>query len=166
MSVVLTDAEKARRDKLAGMLGSAHDGEICNAARFLQKMAAEKKVTLVELLTSSPSSTSNGSSYDYSDYRDRQRERARREREEWERPSYGLPRDWQDRLLWARQVHRVKSFMSPWELEFVGDILARGETRPTEKQAAIIQRILVKLDLAEKRERARANARHEPWEDE
>jgi len=45
--------DRKRRERLAkfiGMLGSDHDGEVLNAARFIRKMAEEQKVTLAELL--------------------------------------------------------------------------------------------------------------------
>lgn len=41
---------RARLAKLIGMLGSDHDGEVLNAARFIRKMAEDEKKTLAELL--------------------------------------------------------------------------------------------------------------------
>lgn len=42
--------DKSRLEKLIGMLGSDHDGEVLNAVRFIRKMAEEQKVSLAELL--------------------------------------------------------------------------------------------------------------------
>lgn len=42
--------DKSRLEKLIGMLGSDHDGEVLNAVRFIRKMANDQKITLVELL--------------------------------------------------------------------------------------------------------------------
>jgi hypothetical protein len=38
-------------NKFVGMLGSEHDGEQVNAARFIKRLAAEEKLSLVELFT-------------------------------------------------------------------------------------------------------------------
>lgn len=41
---------RARLEKLIGMLGSDHEGEVLNAVRFIRKMAEDEKKTLAELL--------------------------------------------------------------------------------------------------------------------
>jgi hypothetical protein len=43
-------AEKARLEKLLGMLGSSFDGERANAARMIAAMAEKKKLTIPELI--------------------------------------------------------------------------------------------------------------------
>lgn len=43
---------RSRIEKLVGMLGSEHDGEVVNAVRMLQRMAAAEKKTMAELLLS------------------------------------------------------------------------------------------------------------------
>jgi hypothetical protein len=41
--------ERSKVDKFVGMLGSEHDGERANAARFLSKMAKDAGLSLVEM---------------------------------------------------------------------------------------------------------------------
>jgi hypothetical protein len=43
---------RSKLEKFIGMLGSEHDGEALNALRFIRKIAADEKKTLVELLLS------------------------------------------------------------------------------------------------------------------
>lgn len=43
--------DRTKLDKFVGMLGSEHDGEQVNAARFIKRMAAAEKLSIVELLT-------------------------------------------------------------------------------------------------------------------
>jgi hypothetical protein len=44
--------DRTRLEKFCGMLGSAHDGERANAARFIARMAEENRLSIVELLKS------------------------------------------------------------------------------------------------------------------
>ena len=60
----LSDADRSRRDKLVGMLGSAFDGERLNALSMLQRMADNYKVPIHELLLANGSSGAE-SSFDW-----------------------------------------------------------------------------------------------------
>ncbi len=42
--------DRSRLEKFLGLLGSEHDGERANAARFVHRMAQEHKLTIVELM--------------------------------------------------------------------------------------------------------------------
>ena len=46
----LSDADRSRRDKLVGMLGSSFDGERSNALAMLQRMANSYRIPIHELL--------------------------------------------------------------------------------------------------------------------
>ena len=49
----LSNSDRIRRDKLAGLLGSQFDGERLNALSMLQKMADGYKIPIHELLLDS-----------------------------------------------------------------------------------------------------------------
>jgi hypothetical protein len=154
-AVVLTNVERSRRGKLTAMLSSWHDGEIVNAACFLQRMAAAKKITPTELLTSTTASSSlNGNE-----------ERARRERENRERRSHGLPADWRKRLRRVMDLPLRKPFLTAWEENVAVDVYNRAMRWPSERQATIIRGTLVKLKIVERSNRARENARYEAWKE-
>jgi hypothetical protein len=172
----LSDADRSRRDKLVGMLGSSFDGERLNALGLLQRMADSYKVPIHELLLTEENS-GLGSSFD------RQRaERAEREardanlraqraeraaREAQRAPSEpdptppDLPSDWRELFTGAQRLNHSACFLTGWEANFVGDLLARGTRWPSPKQAVVIACILEKAAAFG----SRATSPDADWED-
>jgi hypothetical protein len=156
----LSAADRGRRDKLIGMLGSSFDGERLNALGLLQRMADSYRVPIHELLLAGGNSGIEAGF-------DRQRaERAEREARDAnlraqraeqavraaQRASPAepdpvapkLPPDWRERFARAQQLDHSSRFLTEWEANFVGDVLARGTRWPSPKQAVVIVRILEK----------------------
>ena len=156
----LSDADRSRRDKLVGMLGSAFDGERLNALSMLQRMADNYKVPIHELLLANGSNGAE-SSFDWL-----RAERAAREAQharpaEPDPTTPKLPPDWRARFAEAQQLNDSRFFLTTWETNFVADLIARGTRFPSPKQAAVIARILEKTAAF----RPTASADAEDWED-
>jgi hypothetical protein len=138
MPVILTSNERLRLAKLAGMLGSSFDGERLNALSAIQRMADQKKCRIEELLL-------NG-----------QTEVVReviRYRESPATPRYHEKAEddgWKQKLQLALELHGFAPFLSEWEATFAADVVGRGWSQPTDRQAAVIQRIFEKYQLRQK----------------
>jgi hypothetical protein len=157
----LSNSDRIRRDKLAGLLGSQFDGERLNALSMLQKMADAYKIPIHELLLDSGGTVAASSSFDrqraeHAERAAREAElRARRAEQAARDAQYGrpaepdpdapkLPPDWRDHFKEAQQLNRSRCFLTSWETTFVSDLIARGTRWPSPKQAVVIIRILEK----------------------
>jgi hypothetical protein len=170
----LSDADRNRRDKLVGMLGSAFDGERSNALAMLQKMANAHKVRIDELLLANGN---DGAGSGFDRQRAEQAERRAREAElraqraeqaaraQHARPAEPdpgapkLPPNWRELFATAEQLNRSLFFLTSWETNFATDLIARGTRWPSPKQAVIIIRIL------EKAAAFNASSADADWED-
>jgi hypothetical protein len=154
----LSEADRSRRDKLIGMLGSSFDGERLNALGLLQRMADIYKVPIHELLLANGNNES-GSSFDRqraeraereahaANLRAQKAEQAAREAQR-ARPAEPdpiapeLPSNWRD----AFAAIRSASFLTIWETDFVANLLS-DPRRPSPKRAVVIVRILEKAAM-------------------
>jgi hypothetical protein len=174
----LSNTDRSRRDKLAGMLGSSFDGERLNALAMLQRMADNYKVPIHELLLANGSGGA-GSSFDQqraeqeerkareADLRAQRAEQAAREAQHT-RPGESaldapkLPPEWRDHFAAAQQLNASSFFLTSWESNFVADLIARGTRFPSPKQVAVIARILEKAAVFNSQTTSAAT---EDWED-
>jgi cobalamin-dependent methionine synthase I len=166
----LSQIDRIRRNKLAGLLGSEYAGERSNALAMLQKMADAYKVRIDELLLADGNDGA-GSSFDrqraeHAERRAREAElRAQRaeQRTRSDEPAPDappLPPEWRDRFLKAQELNRSLCFLTSWEMNFVADLITRGTRWPSVKQTIVIVRILEKAGAF-----SAASAAAEDWED-
>lgn len=104
----LSDADRGRRDKLVGMLGSAFDGERLNAHSMLQRMAENYKGPIQELLLAN-GSRGTKSSFDWL-------------RAEPDPTTPKLPPR-RAGFAEAQQLHGSRFFLTTWETNFVADLM-------------------------------------------
>lgn len=121
--MALSSSDRSKLIAILGMMGSDHDGEALNAARLASRLVRANKTTWEELL----SPTVSAPTYRYE-------------------PPPPPMRHWQAKA--AKILVRYPDLVSEWEREFLKS-LSRRFTTPTEKQAAILQRILRKVNLGE-----------------
>jgi hypothetical protein len=156
----LSQSDRSRREKLAGMLGSAFEGERSNALAMLQKMADSYKVRIDELLLGIGNEAA-GSVFDRQ--RAEQAERRAREAElraqraeqatrytRHDEPAPDtpkLPPGWWPRFVKTQELNQSRYFLTSWETNFVDNLIDRGTRWPSPKQAAIILRILEKAHV-------------------
>lgn len=137
MPVILTSNERLRLAKLAGMLGSSFDGERLNALSAIQRMADQKKCRIEELLLNGQTEVVR----EVIRYR------------ESPAPSYRAEADddgWKQKLQLALDLHGVAPFLSEWEATFAADVAGRTWSQPTDRQAAVIERIFEKYQRRQK----------------
>lgn len=135
MPVILSSEERSRLSKLAGMLGSSFDGERLAALAAIQKVADAKRVRIDELLLHGQTEV----------IREVVREVVRWREREPPKADPPITAEWRRDLQAALDIDAHSPFMTEWEANFATDILARKWNTPTEKQAAIVDRILGKL---------------------
>jgi hypothetical protein len=156
----LSNSDRIRRDKLAGLLGSQFDGERLNALSMLRKMADSSKVRIDELLLDAGSG-GTGSNFDRqraewaereareANLRAQRAEQAAREArrahpDEAAPDAPKLPADWRDCFARAKELNQSRYFLTSWEANFAADLIARGTRWPSPKQAVVIVRIIEK----------------------
>ena len=123
----ISDADRIRRNKLAGLLGSAYEGERSNALAMLQRMADAYKVPIHEFLLADES---GGAGSNFDRQRAEQAERKAREAElraqraeqaawaQHARPDEPppdapkLPPEWRDRFLKTQELNRSMCFLT------------------------------------------------------
>ncbi len=131
-------AERSRLEKLLGMLGSSFDGERANAARMISAMAERKKVTIPELVFGPGSSPRQ----------DREQPRAKPKR-----PAQPEATEMLDALRGVRDAADDLGFVvTAWELQFCIDVAEKhsADYELSDKQAAVAQRIIDKVEKARK----------------
>jgi len=156
----LSGADRSRRNKLVGMLGSSFDGERLNALGLLQRMADNYKVPSHELLLADGNSEI-GPSFDRLRAERAEREardanlRAQRAEQSARKAQHArpaepdpdateLPPDWRELFAKAQQLNCSGFFLTARESNFVADLIARGTRFPSLKQAVVIARICEK----------------------
>jgi len=134
-------AEKARLEKLLGMLGSSFDGERANAARMIAAMAEKKKLTITELIYGSPSASS-------------------RPRAEPSKPKpppsnpFGGKSNSRSMLAALANIaacsEELEFVLTEWECQFANDVASRYayDYELSEKQIVIVERILRKVEAS------------------
>jgi hypothetical protein len=136
--------DTVRLDKLLGMLTSGFGGEQANAATMIAKMAADRKMTVPELMQAAFQQKNGGSSSSSSSS---QQQRSRPD-----------PTDFTDisnpilsklRIVVTECPH----ILSDWEKNFASDVAGRysDDEWLSEKQLAIVNKILFKFEQASRR---------------
>ena len=132
-------AEKARLEKLLGMLGSSFDGERANAARMIAAMAEKREMTVVELIDSA---------------RAQVHPPMPRPEPSSDNPHAGAVPDTMLKELAEIADHpeRYELVLTGWELQFAVDVAGRysRDYELSAKQLAVVERILRKARLAQK----------------
>jgi hypothetical protein len=163
----LSAADRIRRDKIVGLLGSAHEGERSAALNMLQKMADAHGLKIHELLIGDVSPPA-GSAYDrqraeQDELRAREAELRAQRAEQAARyaPRYNeltdapdLPSNWRAQFTALQQFNISMPFLTNWETGFVSDVLVRRMRSPSPKQAVVILRIIEKATRSASRSTA------------
>lgn len=153
--------DRVRLAKLLGLLGSAHDGERDNAARFATDLVRESGETWETVLKANGAAgdgaqfTKDDLAYAYDrGYREGRNEGVQ-EGMAQERASRGpgsfvsvTPRpgqEWRD--LTKDLIARFAARTTNWEKEFLTSFLTQGWPRPTPRQRDVFERIANKCDL-------------------
>lgn len=128
----MNELDRARLEKLLGMLGSDFEGERANAGLMIAKMAARLKLTIPEMCVAPVS-------------------RAPRRRRERIKVRVLL-----DRLKEIAEIDFM--YVGAWELEFAQDVSQKydEDDELSEKQRKIIDRMIDKVAAAKNRQAARA----------
>lgn len=131
-------SEKARLEKLLGMLGSSFDGERANAARMIANMAEKKKLTITELIYGAPSARPRA------EYAPRQK-------------AAGTPGGKSNTKTMLQALADVAAnsdefefVLTEWECQFANDVSSRYsyDYELSEKQIVIVEKIIRKVELS------------------
>jgi hypothetical protein len=141
--MALAPPEQQRLARLLGMLGSAHDGEVLNAARLAQRLLATANMTWTELVATPPALTP--AEIDLARI-------AQLEADAFERGRRaGLAEQTQGFTSWPlladHCLHQCGRLLTPWETGFLADFIARRWTVPTAKQHPIFARIAARCGV-------------------
>lgn len=154
--------------KIVGMLGSAHDGEIANAARMIQAMAKQANQSIADFLmgTGGPQIVYRDKIVEKPVYRECA-ECARRAADPEDLRNYKKPDDKFDfsklrrprkpstgpteLLKGLRDAQDYPEHLSGWEMEFVEDMLRKFtfDYEMTDRQAKAARKIIAKIAAAE-----------------
>lgn len=135
------DADKrVKLIKLLGMLGSAHDGEVLNAAKLAQRTLGECGITWEELLSSG-----GGGVKSYLDgYQEGFATGLAKGKRDAARPARAMTWTALAKDLMLNYVDDLND----WEQGFVESYVERGWDSPTDKQRGVFERMCAKCGLA------------------
>ena len=139
-------AKRTRLIQLLGMMGSAHDGEILNAARLAQRFIGGEGLTWEEVLTQK-SAGGNSGRVEGDRYRDGYSDGYHKGLAEGRAQGSTVKKvvTWTG---WSRFVmDRHEKNLSDWEQGFIESFISRGWATPTPKQYKVFERIAEKLEL-------------------
>ncbi len=136
MPMDMTPDDVRRITALAGKLGSDHDGEVIAVSRQLRRLAADRDLSMPELLATAGC---NGHAAE---------PKPKPAPEPGPEPLWSRPTSLQDGL---RQALDFPQHLTEWELVFAGDVWLRDWL--TDRQRQVAQRILSKVHAAETGER-------------
>jgi hypothetical protein len=139
------DADKKKRlTQLLGMMGSAHDGEILNAARLAQRLIGGEGMTWDEVLA-------DGNSHISQDDMQRLFDAGYKKGVADTTAVMAKNRPPQPGRTWVSFARNLRDVynddLSDWEQGFVESFIERGWANPTPKQQKVFERIAGKLDL-------------------
>lgn len=140
MGSVTDISEKARLEKLLGMLGSSFDGERANAARMIANMAEKKKLTITELIYGAPSA--------------RPRPEPKYEQAKPQASPWGGKSNSRTMLQAladiAANADEFEFVLTAWECQFATDVSSRyaHDYELSEKQIVIVEKIIRKVELS------------------
>lgn len=133
--------EKARLEKLLGMLGSSFDGERANAARMIANMAEKKKLTITELI------------YGASNARPRPEPKYEQKAKPQASP-FGSKSNSRTMLQALADIaansDEFEFVLTEWECQFANDVASRYayDYELSEKQIVIVEKIIRKVELS------------------
>jgi hypothetical protein len=144
--------DRNRLLKLIGMLGSEHDGERANASAFIAKMAAERKMTITELMEEAHGKPVEKVVYkEKVVYRDAPAASPQYPHADAaDAADAGFTDIGSPLIAMMRQVAAkpalAQRVLTDWEVNFVTDVSARYDydTHLSDKQLVIVERILKK----------------------
>jgi hypothetical protein len=136
------DAKRTRLIQLLGMMGSAHDGEVLNAARMAQKLIGSEALTWEEVFAPQ----SNGRDYTHDTTQYQAGYAAGYAKGCKDGFASAVPQTYRARgLTWRGFALDLRNDhfddLSEWEQGFVESFIERGWNNPTPKQRAIFERI-------------------------
>lgn len=128
-----------RLSHLLGMLGSAHDGEVLNAAKLAHRLVREAKATWPELFAGKPPTAptyDDGYRHGFTaGYQKAVAEAAHEMREAYSYPDI------------VRELLSGDYDLTDWEAQFVESVHRRGAGRLSERQKAVLDRMRDKYAL-------------------
>jgi hypothetical protein len=149
--MALTDPDRQKLTKLAGLLGSAHDGEIINAARLAQRVLTAAGATWAELINPpAPVPLATPAAIDLA-------RMAQLERDAFERGrKAGLAEQQSQQqqhftswpVLADHCLHQHDRLLTAFERDFLHDFLARRWTTPTVKQHRVFATIASRVGIS------------------
>jgi hypothetical protein len=136
--------EKARLEKLLGMLGSSFDGERANAARMIANMAEKKKLTITELIYGTPSVRPHPEPQPRPQH---QTKAAKENSFGWKSNSRPMLQALADI---AADTDQFEFVLTAWECQFANDVSSRyaHDYELSEKQIVIVEKILRKVEIS------------------
>lgn len=152
--MALRDVDFRRLEKLVGLLGSEFDGERATAAGMIARMAREHKLSMAELLLRPVKVIERVEVMREAPRQEKPRASQRKPCNTADEPPEGF-----DTFLeaLAAGMEEFPGAMTPWERDFAADIVNRYGDRDdwlSEKQRAVIDRILAKFSVAAAKSRA------------
>lgn len=134
---------RKRLIQILGMLGSAHDGEVLNAARLAQRALGAANTTWAELLDDTPRHTEADLQRVFDEGFRQGADFAKKDAAR--RYSGGnQPATW---LGLAREMLKCENDLTDWERGFLESYSAKGWSDPTPKQQKVLERIATKLGM-------------------
>lgn len=134
--------KRTRLAQLLGMLGSAHDGEVLNAARLACRLIGSEAMTWTQVLNGEDGGSSNRDQEQYNFGYAAGYARATAEATITMR---------ERKLTWFAFVRELRDDfeeeLTTWEQGFVESFIERGWAKPTPKQRTIFERIADKFGL-------------------
>jgi len=134
--------QRTRLIRLLGMIGSAHDGEVLNAARAASRYLKEIGMTWEEALT--------GHGYDESAMQDMANQAFQSGYQDGHVAGAAAARAYRPpnwRGFCTILVDEYWDAMTDWERGFVQSFIERGYGRPTPKQQAVFERMAAALQI-------------------
>ena len=128
---------KDRLVHLLGMLGSAHDGEVLNAARAVLRTLGSMNMTWAELLQGNNDRQAIANAAYDQGFRDGIAANTQKAKTKIQQS--------QDWPAYARALQRQT--LTSWEKGFVENFISRGWDSPTPKQEAVFRRMANKYKL-------------------
>jgi hypothetical protein len=132
--------EKARLEKLLGMLGSSFDGERANAGRMISAMAEKQGLTVVELIYGARTEQHRG----------RRQQKPRPEQPRDEPRANAMAEMLKALAKIANDPEQYGLVLTEWEFHFAVDVSARylRDYQLSAKQLAVVEKILRKARRA------------------
>jgi hypothetical protein len=138
-------AKRTRLIQILGMMGSAHDGEILNAAKMAQRLLGAEATTWGDILNGGGGYTEEAVRTVVTEAYDKGYQEGLRKGLEHGRNEAQITKPQLSWQVYARILMRdYSSFLTEWEAGFVDSFIARAWPSPTAKQKTIFERLAQK----------------------